>query len=256
MAGAELGPEGALERQAGGLDHRHLRTELTCRGGDLATDPSGADHHDPSPRADPSGDDIGISDGTQVQHAIEIRPGHRQPPGHGAGGEQQPSVMDPLAAGEDHLGARYIDSGDRRRSPDLNVMLLVEAGWVHRRHLVEALLTTEVLLRQWRPLVGTHRLLAHEYDPPVENLGRSVSAALAPANAAPTTTKVRSPFMVCLPTLSGGRAVMHSLRATASSPPLVSAYTLAAPVTGRVGLRLPCPGPVCSGAVPPAPSGR
>ena len=181
---AELGSEHPFQGQPAQLDHGHVRAQLAGRGGHLAADPPRADHDHPVSPGDRGPQPLRIGHGPQVMHAGEVGPRDRQAPGPGPGGEQDGVVAEPLARREHDLAPGWLQPAHRRGQAQVNVVLVVVGRVVHERH-VGLRLALEVLLRQRRPLVGPHRFLADERDPPVEALFPQGLSRLGSGQAGP-----------------------------------------------------------------------
>lgn len=93
---ADLRSEDTLERHLRRLEHRHLEPPLPQRRRDLRADPAGADDDRLAAQRHPPPDLLDVAEVAQVQHPVEVRARHRQPPRLGPRGEQQPVVPQPL----------------------------------------------------------------------------------------------------------------------------------------------------------------
>ena len=89
---AQLGPQHALQRHRRRLDDGDLQAALARGRRDLGADPARADHDDRAAAVQPLAQDVRVLDAAQVEHAVQIGAGDREPPRLGAGGEQQPVV--------------------------------------------------------------------------------------------------------------------------------------------------------------------
>jgi hypothetical protein len=69
---AHLAPEHALQRHCGRGDDRDLQSALPRRRRDLRADPPCADHNHRAAAVEPLPERIGVLDGAQVQHAVEL----------------------------------------------------------------------------------------------------------------------------------------------------------------------------------------
>ena len=105
--GADLGAEHALERDCDRIEDGDLKAALTSRGSDLGADPARADHDDRAAAVQPFAQGVGVLDAAQVEDAVEVAAGNREPARLGAGGEQQPVIAQPLAVVE--RPARLLD---------------------------------------------------------------------------------------------------------------------------------------------------
>ena len=103
--GAQLGAQHPLQRNRRGLDDGHVEPALARRSGDLGADPSRSDHDDRAAAVQPRAQRVGVLDAAQVQHALQLAAGNREPARLGAGRQQQPVVAEPLAVVERHLGS-------------------------------------------------------------------------------------------------------------------------------------------------------
>ena len=121
------------------------------------------------PRSSRSRSAVGVLDAAQVEHAVQLRAGDREPSRLGAGGQQQAVVAQPLAVVEGQLARRRVQAHRRSAEAQLDVVPGVEALVVDV-DLLAADLATQVLLGQRRALVGPLVLGPDQHHAPVEAL--------------------------------------------------------------------------------------
>ena len=119
--------------------------------------------------AKPFAQGVRVIDAAEVEHAVQIGSGYREPARLGAGGEQQAVVAQPLAVVELELAACGVEGGGGMAEPQLDLLLGVEALLVDVQ-LLAPRLAAQVVLRQRRSLVGPLVLDADEHHPPLEAL--------------------------------------------------------------------------------------
>lgn len=153
--------EDPLQGQGCRLEDRDLRAGLAGRGGDLETDPAGADDDEAPVRPEGRLDPVAVLDGAQVG-ARAGGVGDRQTARLGAGGEQERVVR--LVAGVGpHEPAVEVQARDRRVGAQVDVVRGVPVARVDES-LLDRVVTQEVGLGQRRSLVRHVGLAAEEHD--------------------------------------------------------------------------------------------
>jgi hypothetical protein len=156
------------QRHRVSLDGGHLDAELSKGGRDLGADESETDHDGAAPGLRGGADPIAVLHGAELEDAVEIGARHRQGPVAPARGHEEPIVTDVRAALELDVLARGIDASGPRPQPELDVVLGVIGGGIDEL-ILEALLATQVALRERRPVVGRLSLGPDELDFAVES---------------------------------------------------------------------------------------
>jgi hypothetical protein len=105
--------EDPLERDRERLDDRDVQAEVPERRRDLGADEAHADQDRPAPARRRGPDPVGVPVDAQVEHALQVHPGDRRPPGPAAGGDDHGVERDALAALELDRALR----GERRFAP-------------------------------------------------------------------------------------------------------------------------------------------
>ena len=104
-------PEAAFERHRQRLDEHDLDSGSTAGGGNLCADEAGADDHDRRAPASMAGaDGEAVVEAAEGEDAVEVV-GAGQAPRCGAGGDDEPVVVDPLAASQQHLPGGEVEPG-------------------------------------------------------------------------------------------------------------------------------------------------
>ena len=91
---AHLGPEHALERHRLGRDEGDVHAALAGGGGDLGSDPAGADDDEPAAGVEALADRVAVGERPQEMDAVEVRAGEAQAARLGAGRQQQPVIRE------------------------------------------------------------------------------------------------------------------------------------------------------------------
>jgi hypothetical protein len=167
--GADLRSQHALQRHRGGIDHRHLGAALARRGGELRSDPPGADHDHLAARLETPAQRVAVRERAQVVDRVQVGAGDRQPTRFCARGQQQPVVAELAPVLEPDLGAARVERAHGSAGDQLDVVLTVE-GLRMDIGLLARGLRAQVILGQRRALVGSLRLGADQDDPAVEPL--------------------------------------------------------------------------------------
>nr|WP_228091480.1 PH domain-containing protein [Glycomyces sp. TRM65418] len=148
---AHLGAEDPFERLRAVTEEGDLAAEQAGRGGDLHADPAVPDDRDLPRAVQRRSEQIGLLDGAQQMHALEIGAGDGERARIGTGGEQQFPVLDRGAVGEREPPGEGIEARGGLAGAQVGVLgvpVLVD-GEQGRPVGVAA----EVVLRQRRPLV-------------------------------------------------------------------------------------------------------
>ncbi len=151
------------------LEDRHVGSRRPRGRRGLQPDPPAADHHDPGVRGEGVLDPGVVVEGAQVQHGVEVGPGHGQPARGAAGRQQEAVVAEPSTVVGHHLVRVAVQRPDRGPQPQVDLVLGVPAVLVHEDLLVGRG-AEQVLLRQRRSLVGAVRLGTDQRDGAVEAL--------------------------------------------------------------------------------------
>jgi putative membrane protein len=149
---AHLGAEDAFERLRAVPEDGDVAAELPGGGGDLHADPSVADDRDLLGGADRGGEQVGLLDGAEQVHALEVRAGEGERARAGAGGEEELLVVDGGAVGEGEPPGGGVEAGGGLAGAQVGVAgvpVLVDG-----EDLRAVDVAAEVVLRQRRPLVG------------------------------------------------------------------------------------------------------
>ena len=161
-AGDDRGDD-AAHQPIRGLEHGHLLAEHAQRRCDLEADEPAADHHDLPGRLGPARELARMVEGPQIEHAVEVRTGHRQGAHAGAGSEHQRVVRYRSARRVDHAPLRTVDRRHRPGEIEFDRLRAIEGRLpeqeTRRLHLAE-----QEPFGQWRTLVGRMRLGADQPD--------------------------------------------------------------------------------------------
>ena len=166
----DLGAEHALQRDGVRVEHGDVEATLPGRGCDLGADPAGADHDDRAAAVEACAERVGVLDAAQVEHAVERFAGDRETARLGAGGQQQPVVVQPLAVVEPHLADRRVQAHGRATEAQFDVMLGVVTLIVDVDPVASDVAAQVVLGQRW-PFVGALVLGPDQHEAPVEALG-------------------------------------------------------------------------------------
>ena len=147
--------------------HRDVQTSRSGRRGDLAADPSGADDDERAAAVEPLPQRVAVRHAAQVEHAVEVAAGDREPARLGAGREQQPVVAQPLAVVEHDFPLSQVQLDRGPPDAQLDGVVGVEALGLDVDRLALGV-AAEIVLRQRRALVRTFLLGADQRDAPVE----------------------------------------------------------------------------------------
>ncbi len=150
-------------RPVGQFDDVHLSAVAARDRGEFKADEPGADHHDVVRRGEPVAQQVGLGEGAQITDAVELDPGQRRHPVARAGGEHEMAVAEALARGKTHGSAHPVDLAHPGSREVVDAVVVVEGIGPHQEE-VEADLAVEIILRQWRALVGQHRFVADQGD--------------------------------------------------------------------------------------------
>jgi hypothetical protein len=107
---ADIDAQHTFERDGHRIEDGDFQAALACRGRDLGTDPAGADDHDCAAAAEALAQRVGVRDASQVEHAVQISAGNREPSRPGTCRQQQPVVAQPLAVVERQLAVCGVQS--------------------------------------------------------------------------------------------------------------------------------------------------
>ena len=151
----------AVHDAVGHLEHGHLQPQLARGGGDLQADVAAADDEHARARGAGGADAVGVGDGAQVVHALELAARHLQAPRAAAGGEQQRVVGQHQLVVEAHVALARGDVGDAPAPVGLHAVVGEELRRADREPLALER-AGQVLLRQRRALVGHPRLIADQ----------------------------------------------------------------------------------------------
>ena len=165
--GADLVAEDTLQRHRERVDEDHVGAELARRGGDLRTDPTGADHGDPAGGADRVAELVGILGCAEVADSVERRPWHGEVTGSGAGGQHGGGERKVFATVEANLAGTDVERLDGATGEQLDVVRPVVAIVVDPRRLGRGLAAQDGLGER-RAFVRRRRFVADEHDTTVE----------------------------------------------------------------------------------------
>ena len=110
----------------------------------------------------------GIVDVAQIVHSGEIGSGTGHASRQSADTQQETVVIDFLAARQGHAARGGIDADCASAEPELDGMLVVEAAMAKQQPFRRQL-TRQEFLRQRRPLIGQHALIADQDQPAFES---------------------------------------------------------------------------------------
>jgi putative membrane protein len=148
---AHLGAEDAFERLRAVPEDRDVAAELAGGGGDLHADPAVADDGGLLGGAEGGGEEVGLLDGAEQVHALEVRAGDGERARAGAGGEQELLVVDGGAVGEGEPPGGGVEAGGGLAGAQVGVLGV--PVFVDGEHLRAVGVAAEVVLRERGPLV-------------------------------------------------------------------------------------------------------
>ncbi len=131
--------------------------------GEFEADKARADHHYLARLRQALAQGVGIGQGAQRKHAVELGAGHRKKPTSRPGGQNDVVAFDRAAGGQAQAVRRAVDRHDRLAGDQIDLLLLVEE-FGPQQQFVEPAFTREVGFRQWRALVGQPRLVTDQHD--------------------------------------------------------------------------------------------
>ena len=152
----------ALQDARRRFEQRHLQALAGRHGRSLQPDVAAADHQQPPAGHQVRRHRVGIGQAAHQQHALQLAADvGRQAARPRAGEQHQPAVFDMLAAVQPQAPRSAVDARHARAQAQLDLLLLVPGGGadqdlLHRQRI------GQVLLRQRRPVVGQHRLVADQ----------------------------------------------------------------------------------------------
>ena len=135
------------------LDHGHVETAQTQRGGDLAPDEAAPD------------DDCLVRLGRLGAYGRRVRersvrvdadpvgPGHAEASAGGRPWQARAAVRDRLAVGERHLARAEVEARDLDAEPEVDHVVVVELEWLDERLPLVLYLATQEPFRERRPVV-------------------------------------------------------------------------------------------------------
>ena len=154
-------------------------------GRDLEPDVAAPNHHDPLGAVHRGPDPIRVLDGTEVEHAFEVRPRHAVEPADPASGrEKQPVIVEGAARRELDTVRSGVDRGCPGTGQELDGALGVELRRP-QQHAVEPGAAGEVVLGEGRALVGWLVLRGHQEHLAVEPFPAEAVHGLAARLSAP-----------------------------------------------------------------------
>ena len=153
--------------------------------GEFEPDKAGADHHDMLGRSEPLAQLIGLGQRAQIAHPVELDPGQRRDPVARTGRQHEVVVIEPLSGSEAQALRGPVDLGGARPGEVIDPVVAVELLRPHQQQ-IEADLAVEIVLRQRRPLVRQHRLLAEQdygaVEPALAQRGGQLKSAMPRAD--------------------------------------------------------------------------
>ena len=153
----------------GHLDDVHADPGGARHRGEFEADKTGADHHHFAHFAEPPAQDVGIGQGAQRQHAVELGAGHRERAKPRPGGQHDLVAGDLAARAQSQPAALPVDLGHGLAGDELDPLFFVERSRAQPQ-FVEAAVAGEIGFRQGRALIGQRRLVADQQDPAGEPL--------------------------------------------------------------------------------------
>ncbi len=153
--------------------------------GEFEPDKPGADHDNMLGRGEPLAQLIGLGQRAQIAHPVELDPGDRRDPVARGGRQHEVVVRELLSRSEAQALRGAVDFGGAGPGEIVDPVVAVERLRAHQQE-VEADLTVKIILRQGRPLIRQHRLLAEQdygaVEPALAQRGRQLKPGMPGAD--------------------------------------------------------------------------